>query len=483
MARRQNRKEFYFKHILNLVKSQEPLSDEILRRSRIVSDLQNKMERIIFNNEEYYSQLDELNKKNNEKFKKNKSKKSIIPTQINAILNNNYYLDKIRSKLVSESRNSTYLFSKENNTDKNQSKTFEKNKILLKKIKPSLFNNKEKRNINSINQLKTNSSNLTEVSVNKNIFKNKRIIRKAISSSILKGKIGSFDRNNNKFQFNSFNSSNNNDLSNIKIFPYERNTTFITGYNDRKENKNLSVKKSSKLSRNLLFFSKNNLSASKINTYNNYNDIFSGKAESNKRNHNFSNSLSRVNKIKLLKKNNDKNPNNLKKVTNKFKNYFNNKVEILNRMVHKRNNKLMQLIDSNNQEINNTKGIITKQNDELDIRKDILDEDGKNYLNNKKEEKKEILTESNNYKINLSNEDQIQSFDLLKKNINKISASEALKLIEKCIGKKQKEKVDFEQLLKDYNDKRKQRELLHIIEIRKKAEDNYQKMIKMKYNV
>ena len=152
-------------------------------------------------------------------------------------------------------------------------------------------------------------------------------------------------------------------------------------------------------------------------------------------------------------------------------------------MVHKRNNKLMQLIDSNNQEINNTKGIITKQNDELDIRKDILDEDGKNYLNNKKEEKKEILTESNNYKINLSNEDQIQSFDLLKKNINKISASEALKLIEKCIDKKQKEKVDFEQLLKDYNDKRKQRELLHIIEIRKKAEDNYQKMIKMKYNV
>ena len=153
LSRRQNRKEFYFKHILNPVKSPEPLSNEIYRRTRIVSDLQNKMERIIINNEEYYSKLNELNKKNNEKLRKNKTKKSINPTQINEILNNknSFYLDKIKSKLVSESRNLYYQFSKGNNTDKNQSKTFEKNKniFLLKKIKPSLFNNKENRNINS----------------------------------------------------------------------------------------------------------------------------------------------------------------------------------------------------------------------------------------------------------------------------------------------------------------------------------------------
>ena len=37
--------------------------------------------------------------------------------------------------------------------------------------------------------------------------------------------------------------------------------------------------------------------------------------------------------------------------------------------------------------------------------------------------------------------------------------------------------------MKDYHDKKKQKELFKIIDIRKKAEKNYQKMVKMKYNI
>ena len=280
MTQRQNKKESFFKQILYPEKRPQ-ISEEILERTRIVSDLQNKIERIIIKNGEYFSKLNELNRKNNEKIRQNKHKKSISPNQINKIFNNksSYYLDKAKSKLVSKNRNLNFPFSKEN-TNKIQSKTFEKNvnKILLKKIKPSIFKNKENRYINNINQLKTNSSNVTEESLGKNYFKNKRIMRKEISSNLLKEKIGSFNRNNNKLEFKSFNGSKNNKFSNKKILPCESNITFtyyISSYNNRKRNDNLPVKKGTKLSRNLLCFPNNNLSTSKMNTYNNYNNIYS----------------------------------------------------------------------------------------------------------------------------------------------------------------------------------------------------------------
>ena len=145
-------------------------------------------------------------------------------------------------------------------------------------------------------------------------------------------------------------------------------------------------------------------------------------------------------------------------------------------MTQRSNKALKDLIDVNNQEINATKVVKMKKNellkDELDIRKDILNEE---------EEKK--LKENKTYKINQDKDEQIKSFNTLKKKINVISESDALDLIEKCIDKKQKEKLDINKLLEEYNNKKHEKELLKIVEFRKKAEKNHKRIIKMKFNL
>ena len=111
----------------------------------------------------------------------------------------------------------------------------------------------------------------------------------------------------------------------------------------------------------------------------------------------------------------------------------------------------------------------------------MLDKNGKIYTENGVKEN--LNKENKNYIINPTKEELIQKFNLLKKNINKISSSEALDIIEKCFDKDQKEKLDVQQLLVEYNNNKIKKELFKIEEIRKKAERNYKKMIKMKYNL
>ena len=155
-------------------------------------------------------------------------------------------------------------------------------------------------------------------------------------------------------------------------------------------------------------------------------------------------------------------------------------------MVHNRNKKLLELIDINNHIINTTKEINMKKNEkldeELDIRKDLIDKREKIYTENGIKENL-INRDNNNYIIIPTKEDLIKSFNLLKKNINKIPVADALDIIEKCVDKEQREKLDVEQLLKDYNNHKIKKELLRIVETRKKAEKNYKKMLKLKYNL
>ena len=145
-------------------------------------------------------------------------------------------------------------------------------------------------------------------------------------------------------------------------------------------------------------------------------------------------------------------------------------------MTHNSNKVLIELIDKNNQEINISKGKELKMSealeDELDIRKDILSD---------KTEKQ--LKESKTYKIIQEKDYQVKSYNLLKKNLNIISDSDAMKLLEKCLDKSQKEKLDINKLLKERINKKLEKECMNIGEIRKKTEKNYKKIIKMRYNL
>ena len=150
---------------------------------------------------------------------------------------------------------------------------------------------------------------------------------------------------------------------------------------------------------------------------------------------------------------------------------------------------LTNLVERINQDIIKTKEIEFKKDEmlkeELDIRKDILnDENEKNYLDKKNEnELKENYDDKNRYRINPKNNEEIKSLNLLKKNINVMEEKDALKIIERLVDKSQKEKVDVKKLLEDYYNKKKEKEVIRIAEIRKKAEKNYKKLIKLQFNL
>jgi hypothetical protein len=289
-------------------------------------------------------------------------------------------------------------------------------------------------------------------------------MKKAVSSGTLSEKNNSFYKNQNsesdKYCLKSINPINRfiSDKNNLKFLkPYPSNITFtncIRDYTDKKhENNNFSTPNNS----NDLFLNlnqdTNNLSSSKINTYNNYNYIFSEEAKSP--NQNFSTSIIRINKLNLLNKDNAKNPDGLKKVANNFKNFFNNKIKILKSMTHNSNKVLIELIDKNNQEINISKGKELKMSEtleeELDIRKDILSD-----------KTKKQLKESKTYKIIQEKDYQVKSYNLLKKNLNIISDSDAMKMLEKCLDKSQKEKLDINKLLKERINRKLEKEGMNI---------------------
>ena len=511
---REQKNERNFEQILYPEKTPLPLSCEILNKTRIVSDLAKNIEKIFYDNEVFLPKEKIYSNNNSNSKEKDKNnilkKKSIRPSLLSKEFQkgNPFYLNKILNKGISRSRNYNFPLpndiKKENDNNLNLKKD---PKFTFKKINYSLINKKENKNINNRN-FALSLSNLTELNLPKTNFQNKKTMKKAISSNIL-NKINSYDsfnkfkkNNNNKLNLINFNSkkraeSNKNILLN-RLKPYESNITFtnyILSYTDRNSKRNSRKTNSRKLTNDFnLNLNKelSNLSSSKTNIYNNYNKVFSEEDEPQKQNdininrniHNFSNSLTKVNKIKLLNKIKIGNPKNLKQNADNFKNLFNNKIKSLNTMVHIDNKKLIKLINTNNKIINTTKEINMKKNDkldnELDIRKDLLDKNEKIYTENGIKEN--LIENNNNYRIRPTKDELIKSFNLLKKNINKISSAYALDIIEKCVDKKQREKLDVKQLLKDYNNHKTKKEVFKIVEIRKKAEKNYKKMIKMKFN-
>ena len=502
-----------FEQILYPEKKQPPFSNQIKNRIRVVSELKNSIERVYIKNEDYFTKLRELNSNySSNSFERNiymkkrtlLRKKTVNPTSLydNIQKRNSYYLDRSKKKRITKSRNYNNPLLKQNfaktqiesfNIKNNISSYREGNNILLKKFKQYLVNKNHNKNILSRNHFLI-SPNLTDMNAKTNTSRNDTIMKKAISSGTLSEKNIKFykNQNNEKYYLSGINpinriKSDKNNLKNLR--PYPSNITFtnyIRDYTDKKnENNNFYTPTKGNNSKDLILNlnrDNNNSSSSKTNAYNNYNYIFSEETKSFNQNdlnpgkNNISSSIIRINKLNSLNKDNVKNLDNLKKAANNFKNFINNKMKNLNNMTHSCNKVLIDLIDKNNQEINISKGKIMKTNEtlaeELDIRKDIISEE-----NQKK------LKENKTYRIIQEKDYQVKSFYLLKKNLNIISDFDAMKMLEKCLDKSQKEKLDINKLLKERINKKLEKECMNFDETKKKVEKNYKKIIKMRYNL
>lgn len=399
----------YFNRILYSEKKPTPLSEEITKRQRILSGVRTKLEKIIINNEEFYSQFKQLNSQNKINMKeKNKNKRSLTSYE---------FIKKIYFRNINI-----------NNDNKTQRISFYgNNKSFLRKNKMKM--NKSPLIIKIDNKTSNNKNmilNLTE-------RKNKKI-NKAKSS--------------NDFYEN---------ISSYNLKPCQSNITFTnykTDYTDKNSFKNLSKNDISKL----------------------FNDISNSNKNKISKNKKYSSLILKINNIRGKKGN--ANSNNIKKATNDFKIYFNQKLKSLNYKTQNSNKELQEIIDINNEDINNTKNLKMKKGIKLDkyldIREVILSDDKDN--NKEKESDK-------NYKIDLAKEKHIRMFNFLKRHNYRMSDIDAMNIIEQLIDKKQKEKLDINKMMKDYYKRKEENKLKNIREIRKKVENNYNKLLKLEYNL
>ena len=85
--------------------------------------------------------------------------------------------------------------------------------------------------------------------------------------------------------------------------------------------------------------------------------------------------------------------------------------------------------------------------------------------------------------MNLSDIEDKNIMNLIKKKINIISDSIALNMIEKCLGIKENIGFDIDELFNEHINRKKDIQKHKIQEIRKRAENNYQKMVKLRRNL
>jgi len=178
----------------------------------------------------------------------------------------------------------------------------------------------------------------------------------------------------------------------------------------------------------------------------------------------------------------------LRKKKLKFKNNINDQIIQLNDYTNKCNTELIKLIDGNNYDnFKERKKVILNKN-KLDI-KEILIGEKKLKKNNENEQiSKEIEKEKDTIKnlIKVAIYDTGDNFGEadpkvreknLKRNVNHISDEDALKMVERLIEKHKL--YDFREILKE-NDKNDSKRKDKINLLRQKAENNYERMLKLK---
>ena len=324
----------------------------------------------------------------------------------------------------------------------------------------------------------------------------------------------------NRNQINLKNNNNNNYIYNSDSKNYTKNN-FIGSYNDKKNmtytnffNQHSSNKTSDFFSRNItnsnndiFYFNStkskftNNSSASYINqnSNNNTNNNFLFNSDENKsskknifqklkQNSNSNSSIFKKIDPKILNIKRDKSQKNVKIFSNKFKNYFYRKVKNLKNITKACKTELIRLIEINNKETEEsikyrTKSKIDKVKKELDIRKDVLDKNSNAETNKLKLKKYKALMNDVKLEMNLSASEEKKTMNLLRKKINIISDSIALNMIEQCLGIKKNVGFDIDELFNEHINKKKDIKKYKMQLIRKKAENNYQKMVKLRHNL
>ena len=412
-------------------------------------------------------------------------------------------------------------------------------------------NNNTCYNNRNIDNIETNKNNIFTKTYFNNNYRNKKIIKRNISwtkplSSRNENKsifyknsdnknnnsnqnenniyYNYLDKYNNNLQFANWTTRNKkninykNDNNNIYNSDSKNNTKnyFINSYNDSKNitnyfNQNSFNKTKDFFSRNITNSNKdifyfnstkskftNNSSASNINQKtNNKNYIFNSEENKSskiyilkklKKNSNLNSSIFKKINPKLLNITREKSNNNIKKFSNKFKNFFYRKVKNLKNITKACNTELIRLIEINNKKTEESikyrkKSKIDKVKKELDIRKDILDKNSNDEANKLKLTKYKALMNDVKLEMNLSTPEEKKSINLLRKKINIISDSIALNMIEQSLGIKKNVGFDIDELFNEHINKKKDIKKYKMQLIRKKAENNYQKMVRLRHNL
>ena len=402
---------------------------------------------------------------------------------------------------------------------KNCNSKREKSNLKLNTINNTLSNinnnHCSKNNLNTVIKAKNLNNNNNVNKINQNNINLKYKMRKVSNKTLsLNNLIDKYDPSSLEIKVNESSSFGIKDSKRKKtpIDKYTENNTdndkCITSYNmDFRKLDDLFPKLNNynNLSRNQNshsnFFTKSNTNT---NTYRNNTMYNVSNVKAN--NKNLLLAITNFNKKKIINKNVLKNvkinssnkysprlylqkiDDDLKKKNNKYKNNLNNQIIKLNKYTNKCNTELIKIIDGNNDDNykERKKQIIKKT--KLDI-KEILVGKKNNTIKNKNEtlhqiKSKEKDTVKNLIKIakydtgdNYGESDPKKKEKVLKKKINFISDEQALGMIED-IMEKEKE-VDIKEIIG--NDKKIQMKKENNMKIiRKKAENNYEKMLKLK---
>ena len=182
-----------------------------------------------------------------------------------------------------------------------------------------------------------------------------------------------------------------------------------------------------------------------------------------------------------------KNDDALKRKKMKFKNNLNNQIFKLNKYTNKCNTELIKLIDGNNDNNFKERKKNILKNKKIDMKEILVDENKKKKTSREIEKKlKEVEKEKDTVKnlIKVAINDTGDNFDAdpkktekaLKKKINHITDEEALEMLEDIM---EKEKLlDFRDIISDSKKIELKREN-HMKLLRLKAENNYEKMLKL----
>ena len=422
--------------------------------------------------------------------------KNFILSPFKYEFNSDYY-KKIKNEVIKKRRNKKFLTQRINSFSPNNTHYTYKNNIYnnlgldyrTKKENNSDKNKIFKRKMSCFPICTSNNQSNNNIIYD---YKNKR-------HSMINPLINKYN-NDSDFSNNTTRNKNNIIPSDSRNYT---NNYFISNYSEKKNN-NFINSLSTPRTNSLYYYSSSDTSNDNINfttsknkftnsSSQNENKYIFNSAKNFLRKKNIIQNLDKLNNInykkikpKLIKDIRAKSQKTIKKLSNKFKTFFDEKVKSLNNITKACNTELVRLIYMNNKENkknikDNNKNNNEKIKNELDIRKDIFDKNTNEKSNKRKIKKFKILMNNAKVELNLSDADEKKTMNILKKKINIISDSIALNMIEKCLGIKKNVGFDVDELFNENIKKKKDIQKSKIEQIRKKAENNYKKMIKLRY--